>query len=57
MVGGGQFGTSSGQAVQTVVVPVQSKNETNFNGPIVGVNMEDAVRFAEQKKRQKALTR
>jgi hypothetical protein len=56
MVGGGNFGTQA-QNTQTIVVPVQSKNETNFNGPIVGVNMDDAVRFAERKKRQRALTR
>lgn len=57
MVGGGAFGTSHAQAAQTVVVPVSTTNQTNFNGPIQGVNMEDALRFAERKKRQRRLTR
>jgi hypothetical protein len=56
-LGGGRYGTSQSQSTQTVIVPVQSKSETNFNGPIVGVNMEDAMRFADQKRRQRALTR
>lgn len=42
---------------QHTVIPTSTKHETNFNGPIVGVNMEDAVMFAERKKRRANLTR
>ena len=54
MVGGGRYGTPAAQS-QVIVVPMTAKNETNFNGPIQGVDMNDAVRFAERKKRQSRL--
>ena len=55
MIGAGRYGTQAAQATQ-VVVPVSNNNVTQFNGPIQGVNMEDAVKFAERKKRQRRLT-
>lgn len=54
MVGGGNWGTSQ-SATTVVAVPVESKNITNFNGPIQGVRMEDAEKFAARKRRQQRL--
>jgi hypothetical protein len=56
MVGGSNWGTpGSSVQVMPVPVPVQSKNVTNFNGPIQGVRMEDAEAFAARKRRQSRL--
>lgn len=56
MIGGTRYGTSASQP-QIVVVPMTQKTVTEFNGPIQGVDMDDAVRFAERKKRQARLGR
>ena len=54
MIGGTRYGTTASQP-QIVVVPMTQQNVTEFNGPIQGVDMDDAMRFAERKKRQARL--
>lgn len=54
MVGGGVFNPGSVQVIP-IPVPIETKNETNF-GDIRGVSIEEAVAYAERKKRQRRLT-
>lgn len=42
--------------VQPIVVPVQSQNSTNFYGNIEGLRMNEVIEYADQKKRQAALS-
>ena len=55
MVGAGAHGTGYAAQTTVVAVPIESKNVTQFNGPIQGVKMEDALAFAARKKRQQRL--
>lgn len=52
-----QFQPSSNATREIITVPVQSKEETIFTGPIQGVNMEDAISYADRKKRQSRMVR
>lgn len=55
LVGGGNWGAPAAAQIIPVPVPIATKNETNFNGPIQGVKMEDAEKYAERKRRQSRL--
>jgi TP901 family phage tail tape measure protein len=55
MVGAGRHGTGNSAQTTVVAVPIESKNITQFNGPIQGVRMEDAEAYAARKRRQARL--
>ncbi len=55
---GGATAFAQQQAPQyiPVMVPVVSKNETNFHGDINATDMDAVVKYAERKKRSTSLT-
>lgn len=55
MVGAPLRGPSGGNIV-VVPVPIETRNETNFNGPVIGYDLETVQKDAERKKRMANLT-